>query len=141
MPLIREITILKHEGLIIEYLAHIKPKSKNTSKKEINLAKIICLTHTDETYNIKIKVAIAKLCLCTLEAWRELLCATVKEQAQRNRDVKVDSKNVGLNGSAKAHSNFKVHKPVKDSTARCIRRAPDNSPNRPIQQLGAYPQL
>lgn len=60
------------------------------------------------TTTMKQVVIIDQFLLGTLEARRDVLAASVDEQAEGNGDVEVDPENVGLNGGAEANGCFEI---------------------------------
>jgi hypothetical protein len=52
-----------------------------------------------------------------------------------NRNVEVDAQNVGFEGSAEAHSSFKVSKALDESAARCNWRLTNGEPRQPGEDI------
>jgi len=55
--------------------------------------------------------------LGALEACGNILSAVIEQQAQRDRDIKIDAQNIGPDGSAKANSSFHISKTLDEAAA------------------------
>ncbi|CAI0413442.1 unnamed protein product [Linum tenue] len=76
-----------------------------------------------------------------LEARWDLLVTNIEKQAQRDRNVEVDPKNVGLNGCAKAESRFKINKPANQTAARLHRRVPKGDVEQRAEDISTNAQF
>lgn len=75
------------------------------------------------------------------EALWNILAADIKEQAEGKRNIKVDTKNVCLNGSAKAHRSFQVYKVLDETAAWLLGRVSDSNVEQAVKNVGTNPQL
>lgn len=73
-----------------------------------------------------------------MEAFRDIFTAVVQEQAQGDWDIEVDSQNVGLDGSAKANSGFKISETLDERAARGLWWGTNDEVNQVIQYVGTY---
>lgn len=78
--------------------------------------------------------------LLTLEARRNRLLASTDNQAKCNRHIQVNSKHIGLNGSAKTQCSFKVSQPVKQCATLARGRGSERNVNE-SEKVGANSQL
>nr|GMD80973.1 hypothetical protein Pyn_06004 [Ipomoea batatas] len=75
----------------------------------------------------------------TDEVRRWLFATGVKQQAERDRNVEVDPKNVSFQGGAKADSRLEIQETAEGRATMRIRRVSDHRANTSVQQLGTYP--
>jgi hypothetical protein len=77
--------------------------------------------------------------LGALEACGNILSAVIEQQAQRDRDIKIDAQNIGPDGSAKANSSFHISKPLDEAAAGHLWWGSNNKVHQVIQQVGTHP--
>lgn len=82
---------------------------------------------------------LAVVVLGTLETSRNPIAANIKKHAQRNGNVEVDAQNVGSDGSAEAHSSFKIRKALDETAARRYRRLTKGDVKQPIENISTNP--
>nr|GME11589.1 hypothetical protein Pyn_06004 [Ipomoea batatas] len=75
----------------------------------------------------------------TDEVRRWLFATGVKQQAERDRNVEVDPKNVSFQGGAKADSRLEIQETAEGRATMRIRRVSDHRADTSVQQLGTYP--
>lgn len=76
-----------------------------------------------------------------LEATRGLPGANVEKQAERDRNVEVNTQNVCSNGGAEADGGLKVGEPLDESAAWSHRRLTNRHVQQTVEHIGAHPKF
>nr|GMC96866.1 hypothetical protein Pyn_06004 [Ipomoea batatas] len=80
-----------------------------------------------------IDVIAASIINGTDEVRRWLFATGVKQQAERDRNVEIDPKNVSFQGGAKADSRLEIQETAEGRAAMRIRRVSDHRANTSVQ--------
>lgn len=76
-----------------------------------------------------------------MEPRRDLLATVVQEQAERDRDIQVEAKHVGFDGSAEANRGFEIGQAIDEAATRGLWRGAHHEVQQVLQHVGAHPKL